>query len=111
MNENEFRSLGRTGLKVGRLGVACSYGAPTAAFEEAFEQGVNYFYWGSMRKTAMARAIRNIISNGKRDELVIVVQSYSRSAILMEQFYKQALKTLKIDSADILLLGCRFLTF
>jgi aryl-alcohol dehydrogenase-like predicted oxidoreductase len=23
--------------------VACSYGAPTAAFEEAFEQGVNYF--------------------------------------------------------------------
>ena len=43
MDENRFRILGRTGLKVGRLGVACSYGAPTAAFEEAFEQGVNYF--------------------------------------------------------------------
>jgi predicted aldo/keto reductase-like oxidoreductase len=85
--------------------VACSYGAPTAAFEEAFEQGVNYFYWGSMRKAAMAQAIRNIISNGKRDELVIVVQSYSRSAILMEPFYQRALKTLKIDGADILLLG------
>lgn len=105
MDENRFRSLGRTGLKVGRLGVACSYGAPTAAFEEAFEQGVNYFYWGSMRKASMARAISNIIANGKRDELVIVVQSYSRSAILMEQFFKQALKRLKIDSADILLLG------
>ena len=85
--------------------MACSYGAPTAAFEEAFEQGVNYFYWGSMRKESMARAIGNIIANGKRDELVIVVQSYSRSAILMEQFFKQALKKLKIDSADILLLG------
>ncbi len=105
MDENRFRYLGRTGLKVGRLGVACSYGAPTAAFEEAFEQGVNYFYWGSVRKEAMARAIRNIITNGKRDELVIVVQSYSRSALLMEQFFKQALKRLKIDSADILLLG------
>jgi predicted aldo/keto reductase-like oxidoreductase len=105
MDDNRFRSLGRTGLKVGRLGVACSYGAPTAAFEEAFEQGVNYFYWGSMRKESMARAIRNIIGNGKRDELVIVVQSYSRSAILMEQFFKRALKKLKIDHADILLLG------
>ena len=40
MDENKFRSPGRTGLKLGRLGVACSYGAPTAAFEEAFEQGV-----------------------------------------------------------------------
>jgi predicted aldo/keto reductase-like oxidoreductase len=105
MDDNRFRSLGRTGLKVGRLGVACSYGAPTAAFEEAFEQGVNYFYWGSMRKESMARAIRNIIGNGKRDELVIVVQSYSRSAMLMEQFFNQALKKLKIDRADILLLG------
>ena len=71
MDENRFRILGRTGLKAGRLGVACSYGAPTAAFEEAFEQGVNYFYWGSMRKESMARAIRNIIGRGKRDELVI----------------------------------------
>jgi hypothetical protein len=59
-DQNRFRILGRTGLKVGRLGVACSYGAPTAAFEEAFEQGVNYFYWGSRRKASMARAIRNI---------------------------------------------------
>ena len=53
MDENRFRILGRTGLKVGRLEVACSYGAPAAAFEEAFEQGINYFYWGSRRKEPM----------------------------------------------------------
>ena len=75
----------------GRLGVASSYGAPTEAFEEAFDRGVNYFYWGSMRKEAMARAIRNINSKGKRDELVIVIQSYSRSATLMESFYRKGL--------------------
>jgi hypothetical protein len=44
MDEDRFRILGRTGLKVERLGAACSYGAPTAAFEEAFELGLNYFY-------------------------------------------------------------------
>ena len=38
MDENRFRSLGRTGLKMTRPGAACSNGAPTAAFEEAFEQ-------------------------------------------------------------------------
>jgi aryl-alcohol dehydrogenase-like predicted oxidoreductase len=105
MDFNERRILGKTGLRAGRLGVACSYGAPTEAFEEAFERGVNYFYWGSMRKSAMARAIRNIIANGKRDELIIVLQSYSRSAGLMDAFYRQGLKTLGIESADVLLLG------
>ncbi|MCP4748781.1 MAG: hypothetical protein GY874_22000 [Desulfobacteraceae bacterium] len=105
MNDNKFRTLGRTGLRVGRIGVACSYGAPAAAFEEAFDQGVNYFYWGSMRKTAMARAIRNILARGQRDQLVIVIQSYSRSPALMEYFYARALRTLNIDTADVLLLG------
>lgn len=105
METTAERTLGTTGLKVGRLGVACSYGAPAEAFEEAFDHGVNYFYWGSMRKKAMAVAIRNIIARGLRDQLVILVQSYSRSPWLMELFYHKALKRLGIDNADILLLG------
>ena len=105
MGFRESRILGRTGLRVCPLGVASSYGAPTQAFEEAFERGVNYFYWGSMRKEAMARAIRNIVTKGRREDLVIVIQSYSRSARLMELFYTKALKTLDIDRADVLLLG------
>lgn len=98
--------LGRTGLLAGRLGLAASYGAPAEAFEEAFEKGCNYFYWGSFRKDTMCRAIKNICTKGKRDELIIVVQSYSRSPYLMEVFYKKALKSLGLDHADILLLGC-----
>ncbi len=97
--------LGKTGLKAGRLGVAASYGAPTSAFEKAFERGCNYFYWGSMRKDGMGQAIRNICSRGKRDDLIIVIQSYSRSAFLMEAFHKRALKSLAIEQADILILG------
>lgn len=97
--------LGQTGLKVGRLGVSASYGAPTEAFEEAFERGCNYFYWGSKRKSGMRQAIINICHKGKRDELVILIQSYSRSPLLMEVFFKKALKSIDIDSADVLLLG------
>ncbi|MBA4393411.1 MAG: hypothetical protein C0407_07645 [Desulfobacca sp.] len=102
---NQGTILGRTGLMVGRLGVAASYGAPTKAFEEAFERGCNYFYWGSMRKSNMGQAIKNICAQGKRDELVILLQSYSRSAFLMEVFFKKALQTLGLDYADILLMG------
>jgi predicted aldo/keto reductase-like oxidoreductase len=98
-------TLGQTGLRVGRLGVAASYGAPAAAFEEAFENGCNYFYWGSLRKNGMRQAIASICRQGKRDELVVLVQSYSRSPFLMEVFLKKALKSLNIDFADILLLG------
>ena len=105
MDDENFRILGRTGLKVGRLGVAASYGAPTRSFEEAFEKGCNYFYWGSMRKDNMRQAILNICGQGKRDDLVILLQSYSRSALLMEVFLKKALKKLSLDHADVLLLG------
>ena len=38
----EPRMLGRTGLRVGPLGIGASYGVPAAAVERAFEQGVNY---------------------------------------------------------------------
>jgi aryl-alcohol dehydrogenase-like predicted oxidoreductase len=105
MGFNSQRVLGRTGLRVGRLGVGSSYGAPAEAFEEAFERGCNYFYWGSARRTGMCQAIKNICRKGKRDELIVVIQSYSRSAFLLEVFYRRALKLLALDHADVLLLG------
>jgi predicted aldo/keto reductase-like oxidoreductase len=105
MDQFRTTSLGQTGLKVGRLGVSASYGAPAEAFEEAFEKGCNYFYWGSKRKSGMRQAIINICRKGKRDDLVVLIQSYSRSPFLMEFFFKNALNSLNIDSADVLLLG------
>ena len=105
MDSENIRILGRTGLKVGRLGVSASYGAPTRSFEKAFERGCNYFYWGSKRKDNMRQAIVNICGKGKRDDLIIVLQSYSRSAFLMEHYLKKALNALSLHQADVLLLG------
>lgn len=97
--------LGRTGLRVGRMGVAAAYGAPARAFEEAYEHGCTYFYWGSFRRSGMQQAIKNLCAQGKRDSLTIVIQSFSRSATLLEGSLRWALKRLQIDHADILLLG------
>lgn len=95
--------LGATGLRVGRLGVAASYGVPAAALEAAFEQGVNYFYWGTFRRSGFGQAIRNLSS--QRDRIVVVIQSYSRVAGLMKWSLERALGALHLDYADVLLLG------
>jgi aryl-alcohol dehydrogenase-like predicted oxidoreductase len=97
-------ALGRTGLMVGRLGIGASYGVPEAAMEEAFERGCNYFYWGSLRRKAMKRAIHTIAPR-HRDRLVVAIQSYSRWAGLLKRSVRKALAALRIDYADVLILG------
>ncbi len=101
---SEPTTLGRTGLRVGRLGLGAGYGAPTAAFEMAFERGCNYFYWTS-RKSGMRDAIRHIVGRGERERLVVALQSYARSGVLMEYSLAKALKTLGLDYADVFVLG------
>ena len=97
---------GRTGLRVGRLGLAASYGAPAEAFEEAFEKGCNYFYLGSGRhKAGMRQAIRNLCRQGQRDRLVIAIQTYARFGFLTEWFFKRNLRSMGLERADILVLG------
>lgn len=100
------RILGGTGLKVGPLGLAASYGAPAEAFEEAFDRGCNYFYLGSgRRRVGMKQAIRNLCGQGRRDKLVVAIQSYARYGLLTEHFFKSSLRSMGLEQADILILG------
>lgn len=96
--------LGSTGLKVGRLGIGSSYGASTKDIEWAVDKGVNYLYWGAMRRPEMRDAIRNI-SKQNRARIVTAVQSFSRLPFLIEKSVDDALRKLKIDYVDVLLLG------
>lgn len=100
--------LGRTGLKVGRLGISSSFGAPAGAFEEAFERGCNYFTWGTFikgRSTTMCKAVRNISAAGKRDDLVVAMLTYGHNAWLTDHFFIKGLKAVNLEYADVLLLG------
>lgn len=105
---HEFKTtvLGRTGLRAGRLGLAGSYGAPAGTYEWAFERGCNYFYSGSGRKRSeMIKAVRNLTEKGVRDRMIISVQTYARWGIMTEIFYRNALKRMGVEFADILMLG------
>jgi aryl-alcohol dehydrogenase-like predicted oxidoreductase len=95
--------LGRTGLEVGRLGVAASYGVPGTALEWAFERGVDYIYWGSRRSDSFGAALRRLRT--QRERFMLVIQSYTRVASLLSWSLERALRTLGFDHTDVLLLG------
>ena len=100
------RPLGQTGLSVSRLGIGSSFGAPARVIEEACERGVNFLYWGSVRRPAFGRAMRHLARRG-REDLVLTVQSYSRVPALIAPSVDVALLRAGLEYFDILLLGMR----
>ena len=103
MTDWKTATLGKTGWTVGRLGLASSYGADERCVQMAFERGVNYLYWGSMRTAKFGEGLRSLRS--RRDEFRLVLQSYSRVGAMVSWSLKRALKSLGMDHVDILLLG------
>ncbi len=97
-------TLGRTGLSVSPIGIASSYGTNEAMVEEAVDRGVNYLYWGALRTKKMGRGIRNVVRR-KRDDLIIVSHTTSRSPSTLSKVVQKSLRQLGIDCLDVLLLG------
>jgi len=100
-------ALGKTGLQVSRIGLASSYGLGADGLQAAYEEyGINYFYWGTFRKESFGEGIRRVAQR-KREDLVVVIQSYARLAGMLASSLERALGRLKLDHADIFLLGFR----
>jgi aryl-alcohol dehydrogenase-like predicted oxidoreductase len=96
--------LGRTGLRVTPLGLAPSRDLPAREVERAFERGVNYLYWGTARRAQFGAGIRAVAAR-RREDAVLVVQSYTRAASLMRPSLERALRQLGTEYVDVLLLG------
>jgi aryl-alcohol dehydrogenase-like predicted oxidoreductase len=97
--------LPHTDLVAGRIGLGSSFGISPADVELAFDHGINFFYWGSIRRPAFGQGIRNLARKG-RDKIVVVLQSYARwPGLLLQQNVTSGLWRLGLDYADVLLLG------
>jgi aryl-alcohol dehydrogenase-like predicted oxidoreductase len=108
MDFTQPTTLGRTGLKVGRLGIASGYWAPTDAIELAFNRGCNYLTWGTFirgRSPHLREAVRRIVVNGQRDRLILAMFSYAHQAFVTEKLFVRGLRTIGIEQADVLVLG------
>ena len=100
----ERRAIGRTGLTTSRLGIGATFNAPARVIEDAFERGINYLYWGTVRQPEFARAMVNLARRA-RDELVLTVQSYSRDPHTIPAEVEAALESAGLENFDFLLLG------
>lgn len=96
--------FGRTGLSVSRLALGSSYGVGGADLERAYERGVNFMFWGLRRRPKFGEGIR-AIARKDRAGLVVAIQSYSRSTVLMRLFVERAIRQLRLDHVDLLTLG------
>jgi aryl-alcohol dehydrogenase-like predicted oxidoreductase len=97
-------TLGRSGLRVSRLGIGSTYGLEAADVEWAAERGINYFYWGAVRRPSFGRGLREI-ARRRRDETVIVLHSFARLAFALRPSVEIALRRLALDHADILVVA------
>ena len=102
----ERREVGRTGMRTARLGIGSTFDAPASAIEEAFERGINYLYWGTVRRPEFARAMVNL-SKRHRDDLILTIQSYSKDPGSIEGEVEEALASAGVEHFDFLLLGNR----
>ena len=106
MNDfKEKRTLGRTGLKVSRLGLASGYRVKAVSVEKAFhEHDINYFYWSTPRKKTFGEGLKNIFKQN-REKAIICTQTYDHLGWTMKRAVNKGLKSLNTDYIDILLLG------
>ena len=93
------RTLGKTGFTVGPLGVASSFGVDAKGIEEAFERGVNYFYWGWARRSGMRDGLRNILKR-HREKVFITIPSLVPTKPFIRYSVDRALKALQTDYID-----------
>jgi aryl-alcohol dehydrogenase-like predicted oxidoreductase len=101
----ENRTLGRTGLPTSPLGLATGGGAlPPREVERAFERGIRCFYFGSLRSASFAEGVRALVPR-HREEMIVVVQSYTRAASTMKMSLQAGMKKLGVDRVDLFLLG------
>lgn len=105
MNLRARTTLGRTGLAVSRIGIGASYGVGADTLERAYDEyGINFLYWGSMRRDSFGEGIRRL-ARRNREDLCIMIQSYTRMGSLLRPSLERALRKLELESADLLLLG------
>ncbi len=97
-------TLGRSGVKVCPIGLGASYGVGTRDVERALERGVNLLYWGSVQRLGFGTAVRRA-ARRRREDLVLVLQSFSRVGLMLRVALEQALLRLRCDYADFLCLG------
>lgn len=96
--------FGRTGLRVGRLGISSGYNLGGRGVAMAFERGQNFMHFSSRQDPEFIAAVAGFAASD-RDSVVIALHSYARTGFLLRRTVEKALRALGVDYADFLFMG------
>jgi predicted aldo/keto reductase-like oxidoreductase len=96
----------RLGVRVSRLGLAPSYGVAARSVDEAFERGVDFFFWGAIRRWGFGLALRKLVRRHP-GRVVVAIQSFTDSAFWLARSVDVARARLGVDAIDLLCLAYR----
>jgi aryl-alcohol dehydrogenase-like predicted oxidoreductase len=99
----EYRTLGRTGLKVTTVGMGVMNCSDPAVVLRAFDLGINFFdtapsYMGGRNEEMVGKALR-----GKRDKIFIQTKLGTSDEKRMRDSVEKSLRRLQTDYVDVLL--------
>ena len=105
---SQLTILGRSGLRVSRLGLGAYYGIPTRDVERAYhEHGINYFFYGSIKRRGMKHAIRHL-ARSAREHIVVSLCLFTARPDKLRASCEACLRELRLDYADVLTLAMRY---
>jgi len=99
----EYRTLGRTGLKVTTVGMGVMNCSDSAVVLRAFDLGINFFdtapsYMGGRNEEMVGKTLK-----GKRDKVFIQTKLGTSDEKRMRDSVERSLRRLQTDYVDILL--------
>ena len=95
--------LGRTGLRVFRLGLSAMYRPGVAALREGLDAGMNYVLL-SLRDVQMPLALREVFP-ARRDKIVVSAGTMFQRPWLVRHALERALRRMRTDYVDVFLIG------
>lgn len=101
-----MRGLGATGVQVGPLGLASTFGKSRRDIEWAFDLGCNYLVVKPKRQPGFMDAIK-LFARTQRDRLVLAVEATPSCSLTMRVSLELTLRRLGVKHIDCLLLGHR----
>jgi len=98
----EYRTLGKTGLKVTTIGYGAMRTTEEAVIKKAYELGINYFdtadcYFGGENEKTMGRALK-----GYRDKVILATKVHNAKKEDMIKSIEKSLTSLNVDVIDIM---------
>jgi aryl-alcohol dehydrogenase-like predicted oxidoreductase len=93
--------LGRSGLEVGKLGLAGSFGIDAEAVERAFhELGIDYFFV-TPRMKPMVEGLKRLSAAGHRDQLVLAAGAMLPFGWSVRRAWEKTVRALGVDRLDV----------